>query len=71
MGLVTAASQVWACLQANKKLRHDYEMKPKKMLMKAEANSKEMDLVKFESFHHRQSRADVETNWMKVWMRGN
>ena len=71
VGLVTAAFQEWACLQANKKLRHDYWMKPKKMLMKAEANSKEMYLAKFESLHHRQLRADVEISSMKVWMRGN
>ena len=41
------------------------------MLMKEEANSKEMRLAKFESLHHRQLRADEEIGLTKVWMRGN
>ena len=46
-------------------------MKLKKMLMKAEANSEAIHPAKYESLHHKQLRAGVETNWMKVWMRGN
>ena len=71
VGLVTAAFQEWACLQANKKLRHEYWMKPKMMLMKEEASSKEMCLAKFESLHHRQWQADEEICLQKVWTRGN
>ena len=39
--------------------------------MKAEANSKNIHPAKYESLHHKRLRADVETNWMKAWMRGN